>query len=64
MLRLLEREEGLNEAAVAAIRSCMDRFDLEDLFIPHRRPEPEVQLALDRGLGALADQLARAGPSD
>jgi len=45
-----------------ALRSCMDRFELEDLFLPHRRPEPEVQLALDRGLGALADLLVAPVP--
>jgi transcriptional accessory protein Tex/SPT6 len=62
ILRLLEREPGVNEQHLAAIRDCMDRFELEDLFIPHRRPEPEVQLALDRGLGALADLLVAPVP--
>ena len=42
----------------------MDRFELEDLFLPHRRPEPEVQLALDRGLGELADRLVAAPPKE
>jgi uncharacterized protein len=45
------------------IRRCMDRFDLEDLFLPHRRPEPEVQLALDRGLGELADRIVAPSPN-
>ena len=40
----------------------MESFELEDLFLPHRRPEPEVQLALDRGLGQLADLLVREAP--
>src|SRR5204862_4667882 len=62
ILRLLERETGVGEQHLAAIRACMDRFELEDLFIPHRRPEPEVQLALDRGLGALADLLVAPIP--
>ena len=44
-------------AVIERVKTCMDRFELEDLFLPHRRPEPEVQLALDRGLGALADRL-------
>jgi len=57
ILRLLEKEPGVPPAQLEAIQFCMDRFELEDLFIPHRRPEPEVQLALDRGLGALADAL-------
>ncbi len=62
ILRLLEKEEGLPPAVLDRIRTCMDRFELEDLFIPHRRPEPEVQLALDRGLGALADLLVAPRP--
>lgn len=62
ILRLLEKEEGLAPAVLDRIRNCMDRFELEDLFIPHRRPEPEVQLALDRGLGALADLLVAPRP--
>jgi uncharacterized protein len=62
ILRLLEHEVGMSEVELGAIRTCMDRFELEDLFIPHRRPEPEVQLALDRGLGALADLLVAPIP--
>ena len=62
ILRLLEREPGIGESTLAAIHACMDRFELEDLFIPHRRPEPEVQLALDRGLGQLADLLVAPLP--
>ena len=69
LLRSLEEqhksEEGVadekaavkGDASLEALRTCMDRFELEDLFLPHRRPEPEVQLAIDRGLGALADIL-------
>jgi uncharacterized protein len=60
--RLLEKEPNLSEADAEAIRTCMDRFELEDLFVPHRRPEPEVQLAIDRGLHALADELVRPVP--
>ena len=56
ILRLLESQEGVNEKTLDEIRGCMDRFELEDLFVPHRRAEPEVQLALDRGLGGLADR--------
>jgi transcriptional accessory protein Tex/SPT6 len=55
VLRMLEKEAGIPAATIEAIQRCTDRYELEDLFIPHRRPEPEVQLALDRGLGALAD---------
>lgn len=57
ILRLLEKEQSLAPGSIEAIQRCMDRFELEDLFVPHRRPEPEVQLALDRGLGGLADAL-------
>ncbi|MCZ6597630.1 MAG: S1 RNA-binding domain-containing protein [Planctomycetota bacterium] len=71
ILRMLEgsREGGAAAAggtatpdSLAEIRDCMDRFELEDLFLPHRRPEPEVQLALDRGLNGLADRLVAAVP--
>ena len=61
------RFEGLVAKAVPPavleqVRSSTDRFELEDLFLPYRRPEPEVQLALDRGLGALADRLVAPLP--
>lgn len=62
ILRLLEKEPSVTPSQLEAIRTCMDRFELEDLFIPHRRPEPEVQLALDRGLGQLADLLVAPIP--
>ena len=62
ILRTLERVEGVAPSALDSIRNCMDRFEIEDLFVPHRRPEPEVQLALDRGLGALADLLVKQVP--
>ena len=50
-------EEALDPKERARIEDCRDRLELEDLFLPHRRPEPEVLQALDRGLGALADLL-------
>ncbi|MBI5362108.1 MAG: S1 RNA-binding domain-containing protein [Planctomycetes bacterium] len=62
ILRLLEKEPNVASGAAEAIQRCMDRFELEDLFVPHRRPEPEVQLALDRGLGHLADLLVAPIP--
>ena len=64
ILRSLERQEGVEASALEAIQKCMDRFELEDLFVPHRRPEPEVQLALDRGLGGLADALVKPVPKE
>ncbi|HEX6883639.1 MAG TPA: Tex-like N-terminal domain-containing protein [Planctomycetota bacterium] len=45
-----------------AVLACTDRFELEDHFLPYRRPEPEVQLAIDRGLEALADALVAPAP--
>ncbi|MEL6716574.1 MAG: hypothetical protein AAFP86_22540, partial [Planctomycetota bacterium] len=51
-------------AALDKVRGCMDRFELEDHYVPFRRPEPEVQLALDRGLGALADLIVAPVPKD
>jgi uncharacterized protein len=60
--RLVEASPTATPEALAGIQSCMDRFELEDLYLPHRRPEPEVQLALDRGLGRLADALVAPLP--
>ncbi len=60
--RMLERDGKTTDDVLGPIAKCVDRFELEDLFIPHRRPEPEVQLAIDRGLGELADQLVAAVP--
>ncbi len=62
ILRMLEARPDIAPEALDAVRTCMDRFELEDLFLPHRRPEPEVQLALDRGLGSLADLLCTPAP--
>ncbi len=62
ILRQLEKVEGVTPAVLAGIEKCSDRFELEDLFVPHRRPEPEVQLAMDRGLTALADNLIKSMP--
>jgi len=67
LLRSLEERKAIegepsNERLRRALETCTDRFELEDLFLPLRRPEPEVQLALDRGLGALADLLCTQVP--
>jgi uncharacterized protein len=64
VLRAIERTEGISEKALDEVRNCMDRFDLEDLYVPFRRPEPEVQLAMDRGLGALADLIIKPMPKE
>jgi protein Tex len=64
ILRLLEKEEGIADSVKEQIQACMERFEVEDLFLPHRRPEPEVQLALDRGLGTLADLLTASVPKE
>ena len=53
---------GLTFSMPPEVESCMDRFELEDYFLPLRRPEPEVQLAFDRGLEALADALVAPAP--
>jgi uncharacterized protein len=55
-------EEHGQGAPPATVLACMDRFELEDHFLPYRRPEPEVQLAIDRGLEALADALVAPAP--
>src|SRR6185503_1907742 len=57
-----KEEPPEDDGSFPDIRACMDRFELEDLFLPYRRPEPEVQLALDRGLGQLADLLVAPVP--
>ena len=62
ILRAIERVEGISPKAIDEVNRCMDRFKLEDLYVPHRRPEPEVQLAMDRGLGGLADLLVAPIP--
>lgn len=62
ILRMLERDGMTTDNVLGPINKCVDRFELEDLFIPHRRPEPEVQLAVDRGLGELADLLVKSVP--
>lgn len=67
ILRSLEGDGShtkADEPTLERVRRCMDRFELEDLFLPHRRPEPEVQLALDRGLGRLADELVAPLPKE
>ncbi|MEO0652189.1 MAG: Tex-like N-terminal domain-containing protein, partial [Planctomycetota bacterium] len=60
--RQLESTEGVSGKVIGQLDKSVDRFELEDLFLPYRNPEPEVQLALDRGLGALADQLIADSP--
>ena len=62
ILRGVEQAGVTDKKVLDMIQSCVDRFELEDLFVPHRRPEPEVQLALDRGLGPLAERLVAAVP--
>ena len=39
------------------VRAVTDAHELEDFFLHHRSPEPEVQLAQDRGLEGMADVL-------
>ncbi|MFT5288895.1 MAG: hypothetical protein ACI8PQ_002364 [Planctomycetota bacterium] len=58
---LVEYPEVSATLVKAAFR-CSERIDLEDVFLPLRRPEPEVQLAADRGLRDLANLLVKAGP--
>jgi uncharacterized protein len=60
IVRTLEGAPGVPERVLEMARTTVDRNVLEDLYLPYRTPEPEVQLALDRGLGHLADELARS----
>jgi len=62
ILRMVEASATATPADIERVQNCMDRFELEDLFVPHRRPELEVQHALDRGLGKLADLLVEPIP--
>lgn len=57
-----EEQTTQEDGAAEALNRCSDRFELEDLFLPHRRPEPEVQLAMDRGLEPLAELLVKPAP--
>jgi uncharacterized protein len=62
ILRMVEASATATPADIERVQNCMDRFELEDLFVPHRRPELEVQHALDRGLGKLADLIVEPLP--
>ncbi len=62
IMRMVEASATSTPADLERVDNCMDRFELEDLFVPHRRPELEVQHALDRGLGKLADLLVEPMP--
>lgn len=64
LLRAMEEQARASggPAPSGAALTCMDRYELEDYFLPHRRPEPEVQLAIDRGLEPLADALVASAP--
>lgn len=62
ILRMIDAQGDVPAETRGRIERCVERFDLEDLFVPHRRPEPEVQLAFDRGLGKLADALMTQVP--
>jgi uncharacterized protein len=64
ILRLMEKEPETPAKALEQIKACTDRFEVEDLFLPHRRPEPEVQLAMDRGLDGLADLIIKQVPRE
>lgn len=62
ILRSLRAKDDTDPKLIEAVEACMDRFELEDLFIAHRRPEIEVQRALDHGLQGLADKLVERQP--
>ena len=62
VLRSLKSKEGTTEGMLKAAAKSMDRFELEDLFIAKRRPEIEVQRAMDNGLEELASILVKATP--
>ena len=65
LLAIIEEQckaAGVQFTLPSEVELCMDRFELEDYFLPLRRPEPEVQLAFDRGLEALADTLVAPAP--
>jgi len=64
VVRTLEGADGVSAKTLELARTTVDRNVLEDLYLPYRQPEPEVQLALDRGLGALADRLTESVKGD
>lgn len=61
VLKTLEKED-LPAKTLERARTTLDRFELEDLYLPFRKPEPEVQMAMDRGLSGLADEFTRKLP--
>lgn len=63
VVKTLEKE-GVPEKTLERARTTTDRFELEDLFLPFRKPEPEVQMAMDRGLGGLADEFTKRVKGD
>lgn len=62
ILRSLRAKDDADAKLIEQVEQCMDRFELEDLFLAHRRPEIEVQKALDHGLAGLADRLVEKLP--
>lgn len=62
ILRSLRAKDDTDPKLIEAVASCTDRFELEDLFVAHRRPEIEVQRAIDHGLSGLADKLVERAP--
>ncbi len=63
ILRQLEGRDGLPAGLRERIEGCADRFELEDLYQPHRpRGRTPGALARDRGLEPLADALVHPPP--
>ncbi|MEX1023687.1 MAG: Tex-like N-terminal domain-containing protein [Planctomycetota bacterium] len=54
--------QAIDSKRLQELRAIADAHELEDYFVHHRSPEPEVQLALDRGLDDLTDVLTRLAP--
>ena len=62
ILRSQRAKDDTDPKLLQAVEKCIDRFELEDLFVAHRRPEIEVQRAIDHGLTGLADRLVERMP--
>ena len=62
ILRSLRAKDDTDPKLIRAIEGTLDRFELEDLFVAHRRPEIEVQRAIDHGLEGLAERLVERQP--
>jgi uncharacterized protein len=65
LLNALKKSDNLTEQLQRRITLCINPFELDDLLLPERpNPRSKAQIALKKGLGALADRLQLQEESD